>query len=55
MRREAAHGIGYTSLTAARQAEGVTAHKERIVHGQWIWTLADTTSEESAPTDVQTL
>ena len=30
VRREAAaHGIGYTSLTAARKAEGVTAHKER--------------------------
>jgi hypothetical protein len=56
VRREAAaHGIGYTSLTAARKAEGVTAHKERVAHGQWIWTLTDTNSKESAPTDVQTL
>ncbi len=54
-RDAAAHGIGYTSLTAARKAEGVTAHKERVAHGQWIWTLADTNSKESAPTDVQTL
>jgi hypothetical protein len=56
VRREAAaRGIGYTSLTAARKAEGVTAHKERVAHGQWIWTLADTNSKESAPIDVQTL
>ena len=54
-RDAAAAGIGYTTLTAARKAEGVTAHKERVVHGQWIWTLADTTGKESAPTDVQTL
>jgi hypothetical protein len=56
VRREAAaHGIGYTSLTAARKAEGVTAHKERVAHGQWIWTLTDTNNKESSPTDMQTL
>ncbi len=54
-RDAAAAGIGYTSLTAARKAEGVTAHKERVAHGQWVWTLTDTNGKESAPTDVQTL
>jgi hypothetical protein len=49
------HGTGYTALTAARKAEGVTAHKARVAHGPWVWTLADPTSKESAPTDMQTL
>jgi hypothetical protein len=40
LRQEAAaRGIGYGSLTAARKAEGVTAHKERVADGRWIWTL----------------
>ena len=60
----AARGIGYTTLYAARKAEGVTAHKERVARGQWIWTLPVSRNdrerelEESAlpgPSKVQTL
>jgi hypothetical protein len=69
LRQEAAaRGIGYTTLNAARKAEGVTAHKERVARGQWIWTLdlggdelaraREIELEESAlpgPSKVQTL
>jgi hypothetical protein len=49
LRQEAAaHGIGYTTLTAARKAEGVRAHKERVARGQWIWSL-DLGGGEPAP------
>jgi hypothetical protein len=56
-----AQGIGYNTLTAARKAEGVTAHKERVARGQWLWTLDDSGErelEEFSPSDlpeVQTL
>jgi hypothetical protein len=52
------------ALTAARKAEGATAHKERVARGQWISTLnvsrddRDRELEESAlpgPSKVQTL
>jgi hypothetical protein len=63
LRQEAAaRGIGYNALTAARKAEGVTAHKERVAHGRWIWTLelgaGECELEESAPSlssEIQTL
>jgi hypothetical protein len=60
----AARGIGYNALTAARKAEGVTAHKEHVARGQWLWTLKDHAGErdleleESAlpgPSEVQPL
>jgi hypothetical protein len=40
-----AHGTVENALYAARKAEGITAYKEFVPNGRWIWLLAITESE----------
>jgi hypothetical protein len=41
----AAHGIVAKTLYAARKAEGITAYKERVPNGRWVWLLTPSHGE----------